>query len=69
MQVTETHHLPGVIAFSVLPELFSRVYEYREKGGGEASSLEEASGVEFLCTLSNLRECSGPGVWVHTFVI
>ena len=23
------------------------------------SSLEEASGVELLCTLSNLRECSG----------
>ena len=60
MQVTETYHLPAVIAFFGFTENIQAGLRIPEKkGGGKASSLEEASGVELLCTLSNLRECSG----------
>ena len=61
--------LPAVIAFFGFTKIIQAGLRIPEKGGGEASRLEEASGVELLCTPSNLRESSGPGVWIHTFVI
>ena len=64
--------LPAVIAFSGFNKIIQaglRIPRKQKKGGGKASSLEETSGVQLLCTLSNLRESSGPGVWIHTFVI
>ena len=62
----------AVIAFSGFNNIFQadlRTPRNQKKGGERPVVYEETSGIYPLCTLSNLRESSGPGVWIHTFVI
>ena len=62
----------AVIAFYGLNKIYQaalRTPRNKKKGGGKPVVYEETSGIYPICTLSNLRESSGPGVWIYTFVI